>query len=246
MITGKSDVGTRCWRNGSLRAGGFTLVELLVVIAIILLLVTLLLPSLTLAREAARRAVCAANLHHLGLAEVVYAGDNDGWTPGLRGYLSGVEDVRYGYMVWSANMDPPRKLGLGLLAYDYLSDGHIVYCPSQKEQSISYDHWRIGWIHFEKVVPDPLDGRWNNDVQSGLWTRRSQRLLERPKAICGDMWYWIHSRTCHLQEGLNNSYTDGATLWFTRADPEHTWWMNQANGWADQIEEIWAHLDETR
>jgi prepilin-type N-terminal cleavage/methylation domain-containing protein len=43
-------------------APGFTLVELLVVLAILIVLVALLLPSLSRAREAGRRARCMANL----------------------------------------------------------------------------------------------------------------------------------------------------------------------------------------
>ena len=228
---------------------GFTLVELLVVIAIILLLVTLLLPSLTLAREAARRAVCAANLHHIGLAEHLYAGDNDEWTPPLYPWWAGSEDSRVGWLAWHSRTVPPRKVGVGLLAYDYVSDGHIFYCPSQKDSShTSYDAWRIGWIYFEKVVDDPLNPgpAWTCNVQTGYWTRKSQRLTERPKAICGDMWYYTHSWRCHLQEGVNNSYTDGATLWFPRADPDNAWWMNQSNAYERQIDEIWPALDDLR
>ena len=59
----------------------FTLIELLVVIAIISLLVSILLPSLNMAKELARRAVCATNLRHLGVTYHLYAEENSGCVP---------------------------------------------------------------------------------------------------------------------------------------------------------------------
>jgi prepilin-type N-terminal cleavage/methylation domain-containing protein/prepilin-type processing-associated H-X9-DG protein len=51
----------------------FTLIEVLVVVAVIALLVAILLPSLSRARQTARRAGCASNLRGLALAQLTYA-----------------------------------------------------------------------------------------------------------------------------------------------------------------------------
>ena len=73
--------------------GGFTLIELLVVIAIIALLVALLVPSLTRARELARRAVCASNLHHWGAVCHVFATDHQDIFPRAYKLTVGCGDV---------------------------------------------------------------------------------------------------------------------------------------------------------
>jgi prepilin-type N-terminal cleavage/methylation domain-containing protein/prepilin-type processing-associated H-X9-DG protein len=57
----------------------FTLMELLVVISIIALLLAILVPSLSKARELARRVVCANHIKDLATASNVYAGSNNGY-----------------------------------------------------------------------------------------------------------------------------------------------------------------------
>ncbi|MBN2211809.1 MAG: prepilin-type N-terminal cleavage/methylation domain-containing protein, partial [Sedimentisphaerales bacterium] len=56
------------------RKSGFTLIELLVVVSIIALLVSILLPALGQAREQAKRAVDASQLHTIGISLNMYTG----------------------------------------------------------------------------------------------------------------------------------------------------------------------------
>jgi len=56
----------------------FTLIELLVVIAIIAILMAILMPSLALARDQAKRVHCVANVKTLSLAWLMYKDEFDG------------------------------------------------------------------------------------------------------------------------------------------------------------------------
>jgi len=69
-----------CATCGSRRA--FTLIELLVVVAIIAGLLAILLPALASAREASRRATCAAHMRGGVQGVHLYAAEHRDWVPG--------------------------------------------------------------------------------------------------------------------------------------------------------------------
>ncbi len=93
-----------------MRKKGFTLVELLVVIAIISILAAMLLPSLSRAREQARRTACKSNLKQLGLALLMYSNDYSGTFPTGQG--SRLADLT---ILW---------------ARGYAKDPNVFECPS--------------------------------------------------------------------------------------------------------------------
>jgi len=76
----------------------FSLIELLVVVAIIGILASLLLPSLSKARERAKKGTCVNNKKQIAIAITMYQGDNDAYYPvsSLNNSLSMVGDADYG------------------------------------------------------------------------------------------------------------------------------------------------------
>ena len=126
------------------KSRGFTLIELLVVISIIALLMSILMPSLTRAREQARRQSCGMRIRQQVLALNIYAGENDTKLPlpnTAGGWLQDVAVNTVNYM-----------LGTGMTR-------EMFYCPSNSTHQKYND---LFWM-FNNKSWDPAKNRFTTE-----------------------------------------------------------------------------------
>jgi len=152
------------WRGSN---AAFTLVELLVVISIISILAGLLLPALQSSIMIARRMSCLSGQKQLFVATGMYANDENGYllpwnvTGGLSGLQTGnVNHYKRNGIPWAQypqSVDPGGgPVGLGMLRkLNYIQDGHIYFCPSDKRRN-------YGNVHYFISNPRSLDECWEN------------------------------------------------------------------------------------
>lgn len=220
---------------------GLTLLEMLVVASIIALLAALLLPSLSRARQQARRMLCAANLRGSGNALNVYrtemgrypdVGDRDPrkvfgptWKPG---------DPKPSR---AASLDNIGDLAEGLVSSS-LGDPRALYCPVSLQDDRNArgpyspvkvggkptQQWRSGQISFVYLVGIDYTYPTAGDVATFFPSHESpDRRLNKDigRAVL------IGDRTVVLGSGWKNvagSNHQRQGGWFYHADGSVRWW----------------------
>ena len=205
------------------RYSGFTLVELLVVIGIIAVLVGIILPALTKAQSAAKRAQCLSNQRQLAQAMNLYMYENKGRFPfnfnGMNASLA--------WYVWYKEAEAypftdQGWFGLGMLfRKGYFKDPKAFYCPEMREVRFTYPDGWIGWGgaggHDRKSI-GYLYRLFHQNIPPYVTQQEVDKisLLRMGKfrgriAISADIfYYWPHSGNPY---GVNVAFPDGHAEW---------------------------------
>lgn len=146
---------------------GFTLIELLVVIAIIALLLAILIPGLKLAKDVAKRTLCASRLRQVGVAMRSYsqsfeylpdAYDRNDNPEGGHGYVVYRQDDPQ----WFRNGKPIPLRWAKLYEADFMDTPEIFYCPGNRMDLYKYESYTNPppWGAMNQVFNEQTSNPW--------------------------------------------------------------------------------------
>jgi prepilin-type N-terminal cleavage/methylation domain-containing protein len=225
------------------RKTSFTLIELLVVVAIIAVLVAILLPSLSKAREQARKMQCLSNLKQIGLGLMQYSMDYHDTIP-----PTGVTLIRGNWAEFRITYEWNKTvLGLGFLAsgkylpgeYKDLGNGwgtapiygnrpKVFDCP----KATSYDAGKpdsgtnfIDYVYARDSFDDMHVGFKGDQFNPHAgWPCRLPDISDKMTVFCGGDQMGCDVRYASHLGGTDFLYGDGSAKWLVFARYEGSYW----------------------
>jgi prepilin-type N-terminal cleavage/methylation domain-containing protein/prepilin-type processing-associated H-X9-DG protein len=200
------------------RRAAFTLIELLVVIAIIAILAALLLPALARAKQKAQAVQCMNNNKQLGLAWLMYTGDNNDYLvingdphhPNAKYPISWVS----GIMDWNAGTfsDNTNTMWLtddrAALMGPYVAKSiKVFWCPtdiylSSPQRAFGW-HNRVRSVSMDAAVGD--GPKYSGFPWLSWWAKKTSDLIAPSPS---DSWLFTDEHPDAIDDGI--LYTDPA------------------------------------
>jgi len=219
-VTVSDEALARSRKVRATRTVAFTLIELLVVIAIIAILASLLLPALARAKAVARGIMCLNNIKQIGMAEMLYEGDN-----GLMAF-NGNDNA------WPTQSRP--HYWCRPMAYPYLGlkstplnspnpnrPKSILFCPGATEQDKHNAIWEITSSYPRDIaqwslVPGHCDQPLLRPIRSSMAPKPASSVFhfEGRTPWCGSGWWDTCYGNAIYSDWLGTYHRSGVSVLF--------------------------------